>query len=256
VLIVPGTTDFRETPVLIRPLGAQDPQPYWGWRILRDNSLILVITGVEAGDRAPSHRSAGDRACASAVGGQRRPVVDTWTSRRLCTVVVRRPRFVPCLPPPRPQFVPRPVLPCRGDGVAAGQRGAGTVSTGAAPAAITVHGEVDMTPCDPAHTRSPQPVHIPGDNSSTSRPARNHRSPISRRPCGPAPSTAPSPPVDKPPCRPRDAPARASGRELVPLDSCSRPGARVDVQLRPAGSSWLRFGEVSELGRSTGGRGS
>ena len=195
MLMVPGTTDFGETLVLIGPLAAQDPQPYWGSRNLRDNSLILVITGVEAGDGGPSRRSAGDRACAPDVGGQPRPVVDTWTSRRLCTVVPCRPRPVPCLPPARPQFVPRPAAP----GVRTATSQVNVVPERGVPRrsrSPTCRWPADMTSCDLAHTRSPQPVHIPGDNSSTCRLRGHHRSPISGRPRGSAWSTAPPRPVD------------------------------------------------------------
>jgi hypothetical protein len=83
------------------------PHPECGSRNYRDNSLILVITGVEAGDPGRSRRSEPKRPCWPVVGGQRLPVVDTWTSRRLCTGSPRRPPSVPWLPPRHPQSMPR-----------------------------------------------------------------------------------------------------------------------------------------------------
>ena len=152
-------------------LGAQRPHPECGSRILRDNSLILVITGVEAGERAPSRRSAGEWPCWPVVGGQRLPVVDTWTDRRLCTVTVAGPRPVPCPPPARPQSVPSRSRASSRDrpasspslGVPAGQ-GVVRQGTGRADA------EGDEVAVPGPAGRSPQPVHIPGDNFSIRRP--------------------------------------------------------------------------------------
>src|SRR6476620_10269669 len=125
VLIVPAAVPPGETPSLDerspaplgscisallsswRHLGAELPHPECGSRIHRDNSLILVITGVEAGERAPSPRSGAESPCWPIVGGQRLPVVDTWTNRRLCTGVAVSPPRVPCLSPHRPQVVCR-----------------------------------------------------------------------------------------------------------------------------------------------------
>jgi hypothetical protein len=89
---------------------AQRPHPEWGSRILRDNSLILVITGVEAGDGASLGCSGPESTCWPTVGGQRRSVVDTWTSRRLCTGVRRRPPPVPVLSRVDPQAMPSPAV--------------------------------------------------------------------------------------------------------------------------------------------------
>jgi hypothetical protein len=234
MLIVPGAGPFRATPVPQKPLRADLPQPYWGSRILRDNSLILVITGVEAGDRTPPRRSAADRACAPDVGGQRRPVVDTWTSRRLCTGDVRRPRSVPAAPPARPQSVPRPA-DCRGrDGVRAGRRGAGTRSAGLRRTVRTPRGGPEMTGCDLAHTRSPQPVHIPGDNSSTSRLRRVGEAPLDGHPRGSALSTPLSPGCGQAVLSTRTRPRRR------PANGCIGTRARAPGQLQESGGASSR----------------
>ena len=126
VLIVPVAVPRGETPVPVsgalgptarswlssapwaRPSGASPPRMWF--KNSRDNYLIFVITRVEAGDRAPSRCSAPEWPCWPAVGGQRLPVVDTWTTRPLCTATAARPPPVPCLPPVRPQ------AECPGDG--------------------------------------------------------------------------------------------------------------------------------------------
>jgi hypothetical protein len=85
--------------------GASPPRVWF-----KDSSekyLIFVITRVEAGDRAPSCCSGPESPCWPIVGGQRLPVVDTWTSRRLFTDALRRPPPVPCLSLLDPQAVPR-----------------------------------------------------------------------------------------------------------------------------------------------------
>src|SRR4030095_6797493 len=69
---------------------------------------LVVITGGEAGDRAPSRCSAAESTCWPIVGGERLPVVDTWTDRPLCTVTAGRPPAVPCLSLRRPQAVGTP----------------------------------------------------------------------------------------------------------------------------------------------------
>jgi len=88
------------------PLGPQLPHPECGSRNSRDNSLILVITGVEAGERPPSPRSGSEWPCWPAVGGRRPPVVDTWTNRPLCTEVIVSPPCVPAVSLRCPQAMP------------------------------------------------------------------------------------------------------------------------------------------------------
>ena len=135
---------------------------------------------MEAGDRAPRRRSATEWACWPDVGGQRLPVVDTWTSRRLCTASSRCPRPLPWLPPFRPQVggsdsteddAQGSQAPerrwSRRDATALRRRPSAGRRGGTKPA--------HMTSRHPLDTRSPQAVHIPGDNFSTSR---------RRSPCG------------------------------------------------------------------------
>ena len=50
-------------------------------------------------------RSGTHQACWPAVGGQRRSVVDTWTTRPPCTATAVRPPPLPWLPPVRPHAV-------------------------------------------------------------------------------------------------------------------------------------------------------
>ena len=57
---------------------------------------------MDPGDDASSRCSAPEWPCWPIVGGQRLPVVDRWTSRRLFTGVRRRPPLVPCVSRPRP----------------------------------------------------------------------------------------------------------------------------------------------------------
>jgi hypothetical protein len=96
-------------PAAPEPSRAAASPPLLGFEKSWSPSLILVITGVEAGDRGPSCRSAPESTCWPTVGNSCPPVVDTWTSRRPCTVTVRRPRPVPAPPPACPQSVPRSV---------------------------------------------------------------------------------------------------------------------------------------------------
>jgi hypothetical protein len=152
------------------PPWAQRPHPECGSRILRDNSLILVITGVEAGDRTPSCCSGPESACWFIVGGQRFPVVDTWTRRRLCTGVAVSPPPVPAVSRGCPQDS------CRGrngdgdDGRRDGQRDREVAGQDGNTGPCGRQGkDAAVTSSEPAGTRSPQPVHIPGDNFSTSR---------------------------------------------------------------------------------------
>ena len=86
------------------PAGPPEPQlphPECGSRIHRDNYLILVITGVEAGDRAPLRCSAAEWTCWPAVGRQPvsccRHVDDSTVVHKR-----RRPSTV------RPRLTPRP----------------------------------------------------------------------------------------------------------------------------------------------------
>src|SRR4051812_34705332 len=74
LLIVPGAVARGETPARRSPLHAQLPHPDWGSRILRDNSFILVITGVEPGDRGPFRRSARSRHVGALWAAGARPV--------------------------------------------------------------------------------------------------------------------------------------------------------------------------------------
>ena len=119
--MVPAAAPVGETPsptTLLLPLcchGAGTPQkqrpghvphPECGSRTPGDKYLILVITRVEAGDRGPSCRSEPSRPCWPLVGGQDRPVVDTWTTRRLYTDIVAPPLPLPGLPPVCPQPLP------------------------------------------------------------------------------------------------------------------------------------------------------
>ena len=158
------------------PARAADPHPDWGSRILRDNSLILVITGVEAGDRSPSRRSVPDRACWPAVGSERLPVVDTWTTRRLCTGSPSRPPSLPCAPTAGTQVL----WVATGHDRCLGRRSGGLSGVRAGqwrnrcPTAYRRRRECNSPSTSRAVTRQapvrPQSVHIPGDNSSTSRP--------------------------------------------------------------------------------------
>ena len=79
----------------------------------RSLSLILVITGVEAGERGRPCRSAAVRGCWPGVGRRPSSCVDTWTTRPLCTVTGRRPRPLPVPPagPSPPPAQPADVAP-------------------------------------------------------------------------------------------------------------------------------------------------
>lgn len=90
-----------------RHLPAGRPHPECGSRTPRENSLILVITGVEPGDRGRPRRSGPESTCGPAVRGDRAAVVDTWTTGPSSTVPRRRPRPVPLPPTVRPQAIPR-----------------------------------------------------------------------------------------------------------------------------------------------------
>jgi hypothetical protein len=82
------------------------PHPECGSRTSWNKSLILVITGVEAGDRGSSCRWRPRCPCWPTVGGQRIVGVDTWTTRRLYTDGGVSPLPLPRLPPVRPQPSP------------------------------------------------------------------------------------------------------------------------------------------------------
>ena len=233
-----------------RPSSAASPPRVW-FKNLRDNSLIFVITGVEAGDRAPSCCSGPEWACWPIVGGDRLPVVDTWTSRRLFTVAAARPPSVPCLSRADPQAVPRrrtPEYRDRHGGAArwphSRRSGASARGWGAAP--VTGGDGGPVTSRDPAGTGSPQPVHIPGDNFSTSRWWL------------PAGDRFPPPPI-------RASPGSTSvhGCGQTPGQLLRRPpddtAARCRPWLRRAASSCLRGTLRAPLGRTaapTAGRGS
>jgi hypothetical protein len=87
------------------------PHPECGSRNHRYNYFILVITRVEAGDRAPFRCSGAEWGCWPAVGWGTCPVVDMWTTRPPCTSIVGRPRSVPAPPPACPQSMPRSIEP-------------------------------------------------------------------------------------------------------------------------------------------------
>lgn len=87
-------------------LPAGRPHPECGSRTPRDNSLILVITGVEPGDPGRPCRSAWKSTCGCAVRGDRLSRVDTWTTQELSPPPRRRP---PPVPPPA--HVPSPGRP-------------------------------------------------------------------------------------------------------------------------------------------------
>ena len=65
----------------------------------------------------------------------------------------------------------------RGTGVGAGQRRARHRSVARWQVGLAGSAPGAMTAGEPAHTRSPQPVHIPGDNFSMCRPRSSHRYP-------------------------------------------------------------------------------
>ena len=98
VLIVPSGRDIEVTAALDQALAAQLPHPECGSRKPRSNYLILVITGVDPGDRGRPRRSVPKSTCWPTVGGQADSRVDTWTSRRPPTPAAVSPRPVPCLP--------------------------------------------------------------------------------------------------------------------------------------------------------------
>ena len=83
------------------------PHPEWGSRNPRSISLILVITGVEAGDNCRRRRSSRQSTCWPSVGGRGRAccrLVDISTAvHRSSPSSTRCPRSVPALPPARPQ---------------------------------------------------------------------------------------------------------------------------------------------------------
>jgi hypothetical protein len=161
------------------------PHPECGSRTSSDKSLILVITRVEAGDRACLRWWRPRWPCWPTVGGHRRGCVDTWTTRRLCTDGGRSPLALPWLPPVHPQASPWTGRGLRG--IAATERvgvardaGSGPHRPRSAPCAGSVYRRCvrsrggaarsgAVTPRHPPGTRSPQAVHIPGDNFSTCR---------------------------------------------------------------------------------------
>ncbi len=180
-----------------------DPYPDWGSRNFRDNSLILVITGVEAGERGPRRRSAAECPCWLAVGSRRLPVVDRWTSRRLCTGSSRRPPPLPCPPTGDPQELWATAGHCRplrgsSAGLSAVRAGQGWGSASRrSRIACRSRRRVDVTSRDLTRTRpSPDCAHSWGqllDESTRNRlltvPPRG-----SAEVCGP--STGPPPAVD------------------------------------------------------------
>jgi hypothetical protein len=132
-------------------------------------------------------RSGPESTCWLTVGAAASPVVDTWTSRRPCTPTVVCPPAVP--------WFPQCASPGAVHGAGPADAGEPGVRSGAAhtsrSGACGQRGDVDGTTARPrtgvttrevVPTRYPQTVHIPGDNSSTSRrtpgrspPLRGHR---------------------------------------------------------------------------------
>jgi hypothetical protein len=180
LLIVPAAVPPGETPSpdeLFPPLGAQRPHPECGSRNSRDNSLILVITRVEAGDRARPCRSARNGAVGrlwvvSGVLLSTRGHLDGCAPGRRAVHLLSPgyPRPVPrSCPGPWPGGAPGPWFGGsahvrRVYTLAGGPGGPGAVGrrNGTGPAQVT-SGQL-------THARSPQAVHIPGDNFSTCRP--------------------------------------------------------------------------------------
>jgi hypothetical protein len=161
------------------------PHPECGSRKYWDKYLILVITRVEAGDRGPFRRWRLRWPCWPAVGGQRTIRVDTWTTRRLYTDGGVSPLPLPPLPPVHPHPAGRVRRGLRGIGRPEIVDVAPETRSGAYPRRSAGCGELQrrrvvrrpgraadggaVTSCHPVGTRSPQAVHIPGDNFSTCR---------------------------------------------------------------------------------------
>jgi hypothetical protein len=155
------------------------PHPEWGSRIHRDNQLILVITVVEAGDRAPSRCSAPRIGMLANCGWSafsccRHVDISTAVHRRRrpsTRCPLRLPWLSPAIPRPPPAGIVRTVgqrprngrKPRSGAVWMAMQR----IAPGPAPERDR---SAAVTSSDPAATRSPQAVHIPGDNFSMCRP--------------------------------------------------------------------------------------